>query len=79
MQTHDLKVWQEYFGLLVSGIKNYELRKNDRNFKSGDYLVLREFDKDANQYTGNFVHRRIYHVLEGGIFGLEEGFCILSI
>lgn len=40
---HDLKTWTEYFQAVKSGDKTFEIRENDRNFKVGDVLLLREF------------------------------------
>lgn len=35
---HELKTLPEYFELVRKGIKNFEVRKNDRDFKVGDML-----------------------------------------
>lgn len=79
MQIHELKTWTEYFGMVLAGHKNFELRKNDRDFKLGDELILKEFDPKTNEYSGKILHRRIDYILHGGQFGLEEGYCILSL
>lgn len=80
--VHELKTWVEYFQLVASGEKPFELRKNDRNFKLGDELLLREYDKDAKKITGRILHRKITYVLQGAeteIFGLKEGYCIMGL
>ncbi len=80
--VHELKTWIEYFQSIVSGEKSFELRKNDRNFKTGHELLLREFNKDTNKYTGRILHRKITYVLKGNdteTFGLKTGFCILGL
>jgi ASC-1-like (ASCH) protein len=41
---HELKILPEYFEAVRSGEKRFELRKNDRNFKVGDWVGLREFN-----------------------------------
>jgi hypothetical protein len=69
--THDLKVWSSYFGSLLDGTKNFEVRLNDRDFKSGHYLRLREWLN--NEYTGRELTKRVTYVLQGGLFGLEAG------
>ncbi len=44
MKTHELKILPEYFKEVLLGNKNFEIRKNDRNFQVGDYVELREYD-----------------------------------
>jgi len=76
---HELKTWTEHFQDVWDGIKTFELRKNDRDYKVGDILLLREYNLDENEYTGNTIHKYVTHILEGGQFGLEEGYIIMSI
>lgn len=45
-KIHDLKIWPKYFDPVLSGIKTYEVRKNDRDFRFGDRLVLKEWDPE---------------------------------
>lgn len=37
------------------GVKRFEVRKNDRDFKVGDILVLQEYDPEADTYIGGIV------------------------
>lgn len=76
---HDLKTWPEYFNDIISGKKKFELRENDRNFKVGDILNLREFDPKSYKYTGLSKSAEVIYILEGGNFGLESGHCIMGI
>jgi len=79
---HELKTWIEYFQLIESGQKPFELRKNDRGFKSGHQLLLREYDQETNIYTGKILHRKITYVLKGEeaeAFGLKAGYCIMGL
>lgn len=39
---HKLKTDRDYFFAIREGIKTFEIRKNDRNFKVNDILVLQE-------------------------------------
>lgn len=80
--VHELKTWIEYFQLINSGVKPFELRKNDRGFKTGHELLLREYDKNKKCYTGRTLRRKVSYVLEGyeaENFGLKEGFCIMAL
>lgn len=48
MKIHELKIWPEFFDAVDSGKKKFDVRKNDRGFKEGDVLVLREFEPCEN-------------------------------
>ena len=41
---HTLKTWPVFFADVETGAKNFEIRKNDRNFQVGDFLRLEEFE-----------------------------------
>jgi len=71
---HDLKCWPEYFQAVKSGIKPFELRKDDRGFAVGDVLHLREFDPDTALYTGDEIDKTVTYVLPTKLFGaIGEG------
>lgn len=90
---HDLKTWPEYFEAIKNGSKNFELRYNDRGFKIGDFLCLKEWvqydvfssydahdpKEDDGHYTCNEIMVRITYILEGGKFGLQNNWCVMSI
>jgi len=76
-KIHRLKTLPQHFNAVVAGHKTFELRKNDRDFQVGDVLVLQEWD--GKSYTGSASSHIIKHKLTGPLYGLEAGFCILSI
>jgi len=71
--THDLKIKQEYAEKYHSGLKPWELRKNDRNFKVGDVLWFTIIE------TGDVYSRTIIYLFEGGEYGLKKGYCIMTL
>lgn len=84
--THELKIWPEFFDKLQSGEKTCELRKDDRDYKVGDLLRLREWQMQGHYYTGREATRQITHVLRhrsgagcAADFGLAQGYAILSV
>lgn len=80
MDIHFLKIVSEHYEAVDKGIKKAELRKNDRGFKVGDYMVLQEiYAKHPHLYTGRQLLCRITHILTDRQFGgLQEGYCIIS-
>jgi len=79
MKTHILKTVPPYFDLVVSGLKKFEIRKNDRDFFAGDTLVLKEYDDFRKIYTGREIECVVEYILFGGQFGIKEGYCVMSI
>ena len=55
MATIHKKVWSEYFEMIISGKKKFELRLADFDVNEGDILILEEWDKDKQEYTGRKV------------------------
>lgn len=76
---HDLKTWPVYFEAVADGRKPFELRKNDRNYESGDSLRLWYFDPDTKHKNGACIEAEITYILRGPAFGLEDGWCIMGI
>lgn len=75
--VHELKIVPEYFEEVFRENKNFEIRKNDRDFNVGDYLLLKEFD--GVDYTGRQIFRKVGYILEGGNYGLDKEYVIMSL
>lgn len=76
---HDLKIWPEFFDMVLVGRKRFELRRDDRNFQVHDTLTLKEFDPEAS-YSGREIQAHItYKLTDAAHFGLMDGHCILGI
>jgi len=78
MSIHHLKTWPEYWIAIRDRKKNFEVRKNDRNFRVGDILKLREYDPIGEEYTGRVLNRQITYILDHPEF-CKDGYVILSI
>ena len=76
--THKIKIHRTYASEHLRGVKYWELRKNDRDYKEGDFLNFTVVT-ERNNPTGMTYKRKITNVFHGGVYGLQEGFCILSI
>ena len=73
---HDIKLSHLFFDDVQSGKKNFELRKDGRNYQVGDELLLNEI-KD-NTLTGRKIQVKVIYKLTGYV-GLEPTYCILGI
>lgn len=82
VSRHEIKCWSEYFWKIKSGLKNFELRFNDRDYQVGDILYIHEWDNFAEpmkRSTGNAVLKRISYMVTNSTLGLKEGYCILQL
>lgn len=87
MKIHELKTDADVFQQVWEGSKTFEIRKNDRDFQVGDMLVLHEtlFSGAAMasgavlEYTGLQVVAPVIGILRGPVYGLADGWCIMSI
>lgn len=79
--VHHLKTVKEIFPELKSREKRFELRKDDRNFEAGDYLLLQEYDTVAKKHTGQSILVRVTLAYKQSLnkYGLRNGHCIMAI
>ncbi len=79
MTVHYLKIKPEYYRDVQSGLKKFELRKNDRDFQVGDILMLIKLDDNGNE-TDQVTRVRVTYILKDcPQYGLKEGYAILGI
>lgn len=78
MTIHELKIKPEYFKAVLRKEKRFELRKDDRNYKVGDVLCLKEWDE--GECTGDEMLWPVRYVLRNcPEYGLRDGYCILGL
>lgn len=79
---HILKTVNPYFSLVnldkKEQRKTLELRLFDRDYKVGDYLILREYNQSTGIY-GNYCVRLITNIITDYSEALKPGYCALSI
>ena len=85
MKTHKLKTWPELFQYSLTGLKTFEIRLNDRDFKVGDILNLQEYEPDHekvlhgdNGYTGRSISRRVVFIMADSPW-LPEGYVAMQL
>ncbi len=73
MVVHHLKTEPQYLQAHFDGLKDFEIRFNDRDYKVGDELDL--FGWENNTETGLRILRKIKYIHSG--LGLKDGYVIL--
>lgn len=84
---HELKSDPDGFQALMRGVKTSEVRRNDRDFRIGDSVELRETRYPAHLmrfddglypllFTGTMLTKVISHIQTG--HGLPDGLVVLS-
>lgn len=63
------KIWPEFFELVKSGRKRFELRLADFDIKEGDIFILEEWDPETREYTGKKIEKKVNNVFK---FSLDD-------
>jgi len=73
--THELKIYKEYFEPVLNESKTFEIRKNDRDYRVGDRIVLNELHDDKKTYTGRYFKGVITYVTD---YAQKDGYVVFS-
>lgn len=85
-ETHYLKTWPRYYERVLAREKTFEIRRNDRDYQTGDHLVLQEWrpaeipgarGEPAGEYTGRAIGATVSYVYAGP--GVEDGYVVLGL
>ena len=90
MSDHILKTWSNAWRAVESGVKSFEYRRDDRGFKVGDVLVLRQWDPAKRQCNlrplsgstalSDYIDLRVrVTFILRGLHGVPDGYCVMSI
>lgn len=74
LRIHQLKIMPEYFRAVQRKQKRFEIRKNDRDYKIGDNLLLQEYSGD--RYTGNEISAVITYMTD---YAQRKGYVVMGI
>lgn len=75
-RIHKLKTWTGYYQAVFDGVKTFEIRLNDRDYRVGDDLILEEYEPDKERYTGRKCRAKITYITD---FGQVGGYVVMSI
>ncbi len=75
---HRIKSEKRFFDEIRDGVKPFEYRKNDRDYKLDDIVEIRLWDKIKKQYLGESIFLRInYIIFKTDFMNLNE-YCIFA-
>lgn len=74
---HELKTEPKYFQAVRDGKKLFEIRRNDRNFKVGELLILQEYSRFQG-YTGEQTVMVVTYIMSDERY-LPPGYVAMSI
>jgi hypothetical protein len=74
---HVLKSEPRQFQDVIEGAKVFEVRKDDRDFATGDTVVLVEYDPATEQHTGRSTTRAIGYLGRGAPY--PAGWCAFAL
>ena len=77
---HKLKILPEYFIDIVEGRKTFEVRKNDRDYKVGDILILHNYYPDIDFYdiNGAYIECIVSYIIDLTEIGIK-GYVAMGI
>lgn len=75
--VHELKCESMFFADVVSGVKTFEVRKNDRDFRQGQRILLRESKNGV--CLGQACLLEITYMLFGGQYGIDPDYVVMGI
>ena len=91
MTRHTLKLHEKYFDAVKNGIKTFEIRKADRDYKVGDTLhlvrlyVQKEARNNLHEVCGvnpsDYIDAAVTYILTHDDFpvGIPEGYVVMGI
>ncbi len=69
MKTITKKIYPEWFDLVNSGKKKYELRLDEFDIEEGDTLRLEEYTEKDKKPTGRFIEKKVNYVRKVDLAG----------
>lgn len=84
-RVHHVKCWPEFFVATLAGLKRHEVRRNDRDYRVGDRLVLMEWIPQLEAFSGREFEMAVTYITSTNVpcamseTVLNPEFCILSV
>ena len=77
VKLHTLKIKPEFIEDKLSGMKQFEIRKNDRNFEVGD-IVKYIADGKVNFIEKSMIENKIYEIVYITDYEQKDGYVVFA-
>jgi len=79
-KQHDLKCSTRFFQDVWDRLKTFEIRKDDREFNTGDTLLLREYSLHGG-FSNRVIICKVGYKIKHNDFreGIKPGYCVLGL
>lgn len=64
--NHNLEIQHKYFTDISSGIKSFEIRRKNRDYKVGDTLILKSLE------TNETIKKEIKYICDLSIYNIDH-------
>ena len=80
MRVHLLKTWSPWFEDIRDGRTDYTVRNKDRDFREGDFVILRKWDPEGGGWGDEYLVRRVGpRCVPSPFQALRSGFQIVQL
>ncbi|QJD54544.1 hypothetical protein [Sphingomonas phage Kharn] len=80
MNMHELKCHPHFFAAIAAGKKTFEIRRNDRDYRVGDMLNLREYDPTFGNTGRTLAGLEVVYIMLAEDFpAILPGFVIMGL
>jgi len=77
VKLHTLKIKPEFIEDKLSGMKQFEIRKNDRNFEVGD-IIKYIADGEVNSIERAMLENKIYEIIYITDYEQKDGYIVFG-
>lgn len=78
MKIHEIKILAQYAERISAGVKPWEMRKNDRDYQTGDFIDMTIL-QDGKHPTEEHLYGKITYTFHGPKYALPEDWVIMTI
>ncbi|WP_066631790.1 DUF3850 domain-containing protein [Labilibacter marinus] len=78
MDIHKIKIENQHYLDIAMLRKRFEVRKCERDYKVGDLLELHRYN-EGKPLHNEVLYVKVIHMILGGMYGIENGYCVMSI